>query len=84
MIRFSLHCSQGHIFDDWFSSGTDYDAKAAAHEIACPECADTQVAKAIMAPNLNRSGKSAPAPQAACGVADCANGMCPMAAAARG
>lgn len=79
MIVFSLRCAKGHQFDEWFASGSDYEAKAKAGELCCPECGNTEVAKAMMAPRVASAAaeKAAPAaPCAACGEA----GGCPWAA----
>ena len=77
MIVYSLRCANGHVFDEWFASGPDFEVKAKAAEIACPECGETQVGKAIMAPRVGRAG-GAPetvAPCATCGE----TGACPWA-----
>lgn len=55
MIRFSLRCASGHAFEGWFRNGDGYEAQQKAGEIACPECGDTHVEKALMAPNIGRS-----------------------------
>lgn len=55
MIRFSLRCASGHEFEGWFRSGEGYEAQQKAGEIACPECGDMHVEKALMAPNIGRS-----------------------------
>ncbi|NFV81960.1 DUF1178 family protein [Magnetospirillum aberrantis] len=55
MILFELRCARDHHFEGWFKDGAAYDAQAAAGEIACPVCGDTQVSKAIMAPRLNKA-----------------------------
>jgi hypothetical protein len=60
MIRFSLRCASEHEFDAWFRNGEGYDAQQKAGEIACPECGDTHVEKALMAPSIGRSRESAP------------------------
>ena len=60
MIRFSLRCASGHEFEAWFRSGEGYEAQQKAREIACPDCGDTQVEKALMAPSIGRSRDSAP------------------------
>ena len=65
MIHYSLHCAEGHGFDDWFDSMADYDEKAAAGALACPHCGSRAVRKALAAPNVAR-GSAAPAP--ACGL----------------
>lgn len=77
MIVFDLKCSKGHAFEEWFDSSGDYETRSAAGDIACPDCGDKSVTKAMMAPNVSVS-KAPPRP--ACGASpDCANGICPMA-----
>ena len=55
MILFSLRCAHGHEFDAWFRNGDGFEAQQKAGGIACPECGDTSVEKAVMAPRLGRS-----------------------------
>lgn len=55
MIRFSLRCASGHEFEAWFRNGEGYETQQQASEIACPECGNVQVEKALMAPNIGRS-----------------------------
>ena len=55
MIIYSVQCSHGHVFDEWFSNSADYDSKAAVGEIVCPDCGDLQVRKAIMAPRVAKA-----------------------------
>ncbi|HEX6443429.1 MAG TPA: DUF1178 family protein [Stellaceae bacterium] len=55
MILFTLRCSSDDEFDAWFRDGAAFEAQQRAGEIACPHCGDTQVEKAIMAPNIGRS-----------------------------
>ena len=50
MILFTLRCAQGHEFEGWFRNGDGFDAQQKAGEVACPECGDTSVEKAVMAP----------------------------------
>lgn len=78
MIVFNLRCAKGHHFDEWFASGSDYEAKAKAGKLRCPECGSKKVTKAIMAPRVSGgTEKAAPAePCATCGEA----GGCPWAA----
>lgn len=78
MIVYSLKCGQGHVFDEWFRSSAEYEEKAAAGAIACRECGDTSVAKAIMAPNVG-SGDGGRAEAPACGQPACAGGACAFA-----
>lgn len=75
MIVFDLRCAQGHTFEEWFDSSADYEAQKADGSLACPECGETHVDKALMAPAVATSG--AAAPQAPCGAPACATGMCP-------
>lgn len=52
MIRFTLKCSNEHRFESWFQSGDAFDKLHKAGMVACSECGDTSVQKAIMAPNV--------------------------------
>ncbi len=61
MILFTLRCSADHEFEAWFRDGAAYEAQAAAGEIACPECGDTTVVKAPMAPSVART-RAEPSP----------------------
>jgi hypothetical protein len=61
MILFTLRCSRGHEFEGWFRDGDGFESQQIAGEIACPECSDTSVEKAVMAPRLGRSRETAPA-----------------------
>ena len=78
MIRYSLQCSHGHVFEEWFSNSADYDAKAPAGQITCPDCADTQISKTILAPSVAKSTASAPA-HPGCPVSGCQGGGCAFA-----
>ena len=61
MIRFSLRCKSDHEFEGWFRDGATFEAQQQAGEIACPECGDTGVEKALMAPAISRGhGKRTP------------------------
>ena len=60
MIRFSLRCASDHQFEGWFRNGEGYEAQQKAGEIACPECGDTHVEKALMAPSIGRSREAHP------------------------
>jgi hypothetical protein len=60
MIRFSLRCASAHEFEAWFRDGEAYEAQQKAGEIACPECGDTHVEKALMAPSIGRSREAGP------------------------
>lgn len=58
MIRYSLRCRNEHDFESWFRSAEDYDSLVAADRVACPDCADTSVSKAPMAPRVRASDKA--------------------------
>lgn len=59
MIKFSLQCSNGHRFDGWFSSGESCEQQLDRALVACTDCGDTAVAKALMAPRIVGSPKKA-------------------------
>jgi hypothetical protein len=61
MILFTLRCAHGHEFEAWFRDGDGFEAQQQSAEIACPECGDTSVEKAVMAPRLARSREGLPA-----------------------
>lgn len=56
MIKFALHCSQGHEFESWFQSGEAFERQSQEGCVLCPYCQAPDVTKAIMAPAL--AGKS--------------------------
>ena len=60
MILFTLRCAHGHEFEGWFRDGDGFEAQQKAGEIACPECGQTAVEKALMAPRLARSREASP------------------------
>lgn len=61
MILFTLRCAAGHEFDGWFRDGDGFETQQQAGEVACPECGDTRIEKALMAPNIGRSRGKTPA-----------------------
>jgi len=65
MIVFSLRCAADHEFDAWFRDGEAFETQSAAGEIACPDCGDTEVTKAPMAPRLARARDAEKAPRPA-------------------
>ncbi|HTV90326.1 MAG TPA: DUF1178 family protein [Stellaceae bacterium] len=60
MILFALRCAAGHEFDGWFRDGDGFEAQQKAGEIACPQCGDNRVEKAVMAPAIGRSRNRMP------------------------
>lgn len=61
MIVYDLKCGQAHIFEAWFGSSSAYDEQNAAGLVACPICGDSEIAKAVMAPNVAAKGNQGPA-----------------------
>ncbi|MDH2327524.1 DUF1178 family protein [Cereibacter sp. SYSU M97828] len=55
MIRYSLKCANGHAFESWFASGEAFERLHGAKHVICPECGDTQVKKALMAPAVRQA-----------------------------
>lgn len=68
MIRYTLRCDGGHAFESWFQSSAAFDSQARRKLVSCPSCGSVKVEKAIMAPQIARSGTRgkdpAPAPVA--------------------
>ncbi len=56
MIRYALICAHRHTFDAWFRNSDTFDTQVQAGDIACPECGNQEIAKAIMAPRVAKSG----------------------------
>lgn len=52
MIRYRLVCAAGHEFDGWFRNSAAFDALSAQHQVTCASCGSSDVAKAVMAPNV--------------------------------
>ena len=59
MIRYALNCDHGHGFEAWFGSSSDYDDQAARGLVECPFCGSHAVEKAVMAPSVSGTKKSA-------------------------
>jgi hypothetical protein len=63
MILFKLKCAAAHEFEAWFRDGATYERQAARGLISCPDCGDSSIEKAPMAPRLGRApAAEAPAP----------------------
>lgn len=58
MIVFDLKCGGGHVFEAWFGSSADYESQRGRGLVACPLCGDSDVGKAVMAPNVTAKGNS--------------------------
>lgn len=62
MIRYALRCGNAHDFESWFASGAAYDTLRASGHVACPDCGDTNIVKALMAPRVPAKGNALTAP----------------------
>ncbi|TPQ48916.1 DUF1178 domain-containing protein [Prosthecomicrobium hirschii] len=67
MIHYALICPAEHEFEGWFRSSSDFEAQAAAGHVSCPVCGSTQVARALMAPNVQPARGRAAVPAAETG-----------------
>ena len=56
MIHYTLRCAGEHSFDGWFKDSAAFEAQAGRGLVACPECGDCQVTRALMAPSIPRKG----------------------------
>lgn len=63
MIRFSVQCPEGHIFESWFKSSDAFDSLSKAGMVTCPECGEPSREKALMAPRVATSKRAAPPAQ---------------------
>ena len=60
MILYRLRCSKGHEFESWFKDSKTYERQEKKSLIGCAVCGEAKVARAPMAPRLNKgSGKGA-------------------------
>lgn len=59
MIQFTLKCPEGHRFDSWFKSAEAYETLKAAGHVSCAVCGSGEIEKAMMAPRVRPSRKSA-------------------------
>jgi hypothetical protein len=50
MIKYALVCDQGHAFEGWFSTSSDFDDQRGRDLVECPICGSRAVSKQIMAP----------------------------------
>jgi hypothetical protein len=56
MILFDLQCDNGHRFEGWFGSSSDYADQKARGLLICPMCDSAEIAKAPMAPAIGAKG----------------------------
>ncbi len=58
MIVFDLHCEQGHRFEGWFRSSSDFEDQCERGLVSCPQCGADKVSKAPMAPAVPAKGNT--------------------------
>lgn len=63
MIRYALICDNAHESESWFASSTGFEEQAARGLVSCPVCGSAKVERAVMAPAVARTDRSAPARQ---------------------
>lgn len=56
MIVFDLDCANGHRFEGWFGSSSDFADQQARGLLSCPSCGSLEVVKAPMAPAIGAKG----------------------------
>jgi len=59
VISYSLRCHKGHEFDGWFRDSAAFDQQSERGQLNCPSCNSARVEKAIMAPAVNGTKKTA-------------------------
>jgi len=59
MIVFDLKCRNGHQFEAWFNSASNFERLRKAGHVACAVCGSAKVDKAPMAPRITSSKKKA-------------------------
>lgn len=59
MIAYSLRCHKGHEFEGWFRNSAAFDEQSNSGHLLCPSCNSPKIEKAIMAPAVSGTKKSA-------------------------
>jgi|SRR4051794_5501942 len=63
MIHYQLRCKEAHAFDGWFKDSATFEKQAARGLIECPDCGDTAIERALMAPAVaSKKGAALPVP----------------------
>jgi hypothetical protein len=63
VIHYALQCPNNHRFDGWFNSSAGFETQAATGLVACPNCGDTGITRALMSPALaNKAARPAAPP----------------------
>lgn len=53
MIVYDLKCGEGHRFEGWFASATDFSGQKDGGLLACPACADERIERMPSATRIN-------------------------------
>ncbi len=61
MIVFDLKCRNGHQFEAWFNSASNFERLRKSGHVSCAVCGSSKVDKAPMAPRITSSKKKASA-----------------------
>jgi hypothetical protein len=59
VIAYSLRCHKGHEFEGWFRDSLAFDEQSASGHLSCPSCKSIRIEKAIMAPAVSGTKKTA-------------------------
>jgi hypothetical protein len=59
VIAYSLRCHKGHEFEGWFRDSAAFDDQSASGHLSCPSCRSVRIEKAIMAPAVSGTKKTA-------------------------
>jgi hypothetical protein len=59
VIAYSLRCHRGHEFDGWFRDSAAFDEQSTSGHLRCPTCNSVRIEKAIMAPSVAGTKRSA-------------------------
>ena len=52
MIKYSLKCKNGHLFDSWFSDNNSFEYLQKSKNLECEICSTKEVEKSLMAPSV--------------------------------
>jgi hypothetical protein len=64
VIVFDLRCAGDHVFEAWFGSSAAFEEQRERGLLLCPVCGDTEIGKAVMAPNVGAKGNAQVVPVA--------------------
>jgi hypothetical protein len=59
VISYTLRCHKGHEFEGWFRDSAAFDEQSFAGQLGCAACDSMRIEKAIMAPAISGTKKSA-------------------------